>query len=228
MIDPIEFLIFNEAVSLLNFSIGTNLANNIPQTNNNSFKVFTCSCVQSFAFQKICEEDVISCIDNVKPDAASGSDEIPSKFVKLSKCILASLLTKLFNKCIKQEIFPDPFKLAYVIPIPKVSNPKSLDGLRPISLLPVFAKIFEKILERNMTKFLNKNHITTLSQFGFRINSSTELAVTTLYDKLLNNLNENKIILSLFLDLRKAFDSVNHQLLLKQFYHYGFRGSVFT
>ena len=197
-------------------NIGTNLANNIPQTNNNSFKIFTNSCVQSFALQEICEEDVISCINNVKSDAAPGSDEIPSKFIKLSKCILAPLLSKLFNKCIKQEIFPDPFKLAYVIPIPKVSNPKSLDDLRPISLLPVFAKIFEKILERNVTKFLNKNDIITPSQFGFRINSSTELAVTTLYDKLLNNLNENKVTLSLFLDLRKAFDSVNHQLLLKK------------
>ena len=78
-----------------------------------------------------------------------------------------------------------------------------------------------------MTQFLNKNHITP-SQFGFRINSSIELTVTTLYDKLLNNLNENKVTLSLFLDLRKAFDSVNHQLLLKKLYHYGFRRPVFT
>ena len=126
-------------------NIGTNLANNIPQTNNNSFKNFTSSCEQSFALQEICEKDVISCIDNVKSDAAPGSDKILSKFTKLSICILAPLLTKLFNRCIKQEIFPDPFKLAFVIPILKVSNPKSLDDLHPISVLSVFAKIFEKI-----------------------------------------------------------------------------------
>ena len=119
--------------------------------------------MQSFALQEICEEDVISSTDNVKSDTAPGSDDIPPKFIKLSKCILAPLLTKLFNKCIKQEILPDPFKLAYVIPIPKVSNPKSFDDLRPISLLPVFAKIFEKILEHDMTKFLNKNDIITES-----------------------------------------------------------------
>ena len=79
-----------------------------------------------------------------------------------------------------------------------------------------------------MTKFLSKNEIISSFQFGFRINSSTELAITTLYDKLLNNLNENKVTLSLSLDLRKAFDSVNHQLLLKKLYHNGFRGPVFT
>ena len=76
-------------------NIGINLANNIPQTNNNSFKIFTSSCVQSFALQEIREEDVISCIDNVKSDAVPGSDEIPSKCIKLSRCILAPLLTKL-------------------------------------------------------------------------------------------------------------------------------------
>ena len=79
-----------------------------------------------------------------------------------------------------------------------------------------------------MTKFLNKNEVIALSQFGFLINSSTELAITTFCDKLLNNLNKNKVTLSLLLDLRKAFDSVNHQLLLKKLYHYGFRGPVFT
>ena len=79
-----------------------------------------------------------------------------------------------------------------------------------------------------MTQLLNKNDIITPSQLGFRINSSTELAITTLHDKLLNNLNENKVTLSFFLDLRKAFDSVTFQLLLKKLYHYGFHGPVFT
>ena len=87
-----------------------------------------------------------------------------------------------------------------------MSGPKSFDDLRQISLLPAFAKIFEKILETKMTKFLDKNKIITLSQFGFRTNSSTELAITTLYDKLLTNLNENKVTFSFFLDLKKAFD----------------------
>ena len=129
-------------------NIGINLANNIPQTNDNSFKIFTSSCVQSFALQEICEEDVISCHDNVKCDSAPGSDEIPPKFVKLSKCILAPLLTKLLNKCFKQETFPNPFKLAYVTPVPKISNPKSLDD-------PVICALFLyfQFLQKSLKKF---------------------------------------------------------------------------
>ena len=203
------------------------MAKNAPQ-NSKSFKIFTNSCIQSFVLLEICEEEVNSCIANIKSGSAQGSDEIPPKFVKLSKCIISPLLTKLFNKSIKQGTFPNSFKIAHVIPIPKVSSRKSFDDLRPFSLLPAFAKIFEKILETKMTRFLDKNKIITPSQFGFRTNSSTELAITTLYVKLLTNLNKNKVIFSLSLDLKKAFDSVNHPILLKKLYHYGFRGPIFN
>ena len=101
--------------------------------------------------------------------------------------------------------------------MPKTS-PKSLDEFRPIFLLPVFSKVFEKILKVKFSDFLDKNNILTSSQFGFRENNSTELAITSFYDKLLNNLNENEFTCSsIFLDLRKAFDSVDHKIPLKKF-----------
>ena len=107
--------------------------------------------------------------------------------------------------------------MAYVVPIAKVSSPKSLGDFRPIWLFCVFSKVFEKIIETNMTKFVNKNNILTPSQFGFRENSSTDLAITTFYDKLLNNINnDSKITCSMFLDLKKAFDSVDITILLKK------------
>ena len=113
-------------------------------------------------------------------------------------------------------------KTAYVVPIVKVSSPKSLGDFRPISLLCVFSKMFEKIIETNMTKFVNKNNILTPSQFGFRENSSTDLAITTFYDKLLNNINDGKFTCSIFLDLKKAFGSIDITILLKKLRHYGF------
>ena len=99
----------------------------------------------------------------------------------------------------------------------------------PIFLLSVFSKLFEKIIETRMIKFTNKHNILT-SQFGFRENSSTELAIsiTTFYDKLLNNLNDNKITCSIFLDLKQALDSINHDISLKKLYHYRFRGPIFN
>ena len=103
-----------------------------------------------------------------------------------------------------------------------LKRPRLLNDLRSISLLSVFSKLFEKILESRMLRFLNKNNILTSSQFGF------ELAITAFYDKLLNNLNKKRISFSLFLDLKKTFDSVSHSILLRKHYHYGFRGPLFN
>ena len=102
----------------------------------------------------------------------------------------------------------------------------SLGDFPPISLLSVFSKVFEKIIET--TKFVNKNNILTPLQFGFRENSSTDLAVTTFYDKLLNSINDGKITCSMFLDLKKACDSVDITILIKKIRHYGFGGPAFN
>ena len=178
--------------------------------------------------KKILSEDASDCIDKLKPYTAPGLDQISPKFVKLSKCVLAPLLPRLFNRCIELETFPNNFKIASVIPIPKKTSPTSLDEFQPISLLSVFSKSFEKFLENKMTIRITKNCILTPSQFGFTENNSTELAVTSFYDKLLNNLNGKLMTCSIFLELREAFDSVSHEILLKKLYHYGFRGKMFN
>ena len=110
------------------------MSKKISNESNSEFKIHDISCLQSFAFQEINEEKVNFCIDNIKVNSAPGSDEILLTFVKPAKTILTPFLTKMFNKCIQREIFPNAFKKAQVIPLPKVSSPKSVKELRPISL----------------------------------------------------------------------------------------------
>ena len=173
--------------------------------------------MHSLMLHETTPEEVSNCISNIKPYSAPGVDGIPLKFVKLARCIISPYLAKLFNKYIEQEIFPRDFKIAYVIPIPKTSSPKSLDEFRPISLLSVVSKLLKQILKNKMLVFIDKNNILTSFQCGFKANNSTELAITSFYYNLLNNINESKTTCSIFLHLRKAFDSVNHSILLKSY-----------
>ena len=93
------------------------LGNN--QTTSSQVKIHTKNCLKSFVTQEITEEEVSVCFDKIKIRSAHGIDQIPAKFVKLAKCVLLPILTKLFNKCVNQETFPNEFKTAYVFPYQK-------------------------------------------------------------------------------------------------------------
>ena len=136
------------------------------------------------------------------------------------------MLCILFNVCINESVFPDIFKVAEVKPLFKGGDRRVKGNYRPISLLPLFSKLFEKIIAKRMTTYFERNEIMTNHQFGFRKSYSTELAAIKLYDVLLKNLDEKKITCTIFLDLAKAFDSVNHKILLRKLNHYGVRGKA--
>ena len=130
----------------------------------------------------------------------------------------------LFNCCIYNGIFPDAFKIAQVIPLFKGGDKEDANNYRPISLLPAIGKLFEKLLSHRLTNHLNSNDILSKHQFGFRKNYSTELAVNDIHEKLLHNLDKGLNSCTVFLDLAKAFDSVDHTILLRKLYKYGVRG----
>ena len=111
---------------------------------------------------------------------------------------------------------------------PKHITPKELGEFRPISLLNLFSKIFEKVLKTKIMGFIDKYNVLPPEQFGFTTNSSTELAITTIYDKFLDNLDKNQYTCAIFLDIKKAFDSRDHKILLKKLDHYGFRGKIWN
>ena len=173
-------------------------------------------------FQWFGEGNEVSCaIDNIKTKSAPGPDGIPPKLIKMAKAVLVPVLTKLYNKCLKEECFPDDFKLSHVILISKTAAPKELGDFRPVSLLNIFSKIFEKILKDQMLNFINKTNLLTSEQFGFTTNSSTEQAPTTIYDKFSDNLDNKQCTCAIFRDIKKAFDTICHRNLLK-LNHYDF------
>ena len=102
---------------------------------------------------------------------ASGPNSIPQRFIKMARVVLVPILAELYNKCLKEKCFPDEFNLNHVIPIPKTAAPKELGNFRPISLLNVFSKIFEKLLRDKMLSFINKNNLLASQQFGFTTNT---------------------------------------------------------
>ena len=143
--------------------------------------------------------------------------------IKKTEELIAPILVRLFNKCMDNGAFSDALKIASIIPLYK-GGPKTIPtNYRPISLLPLFAKIFEKIIKRRLISHLDENNAIIDNQFGFRKSYSTELAVMDIHNTLLRNLDNNKLTCTIFLDLAKAFDSVNHSILIKKLERYGIR-----
>ena len=117
--------------------------------------------------------------------------------------------------------------MAKVIPVHKNGDKFSASNYRPISILPHFSKIFEKLLQMDLVKFLTKNNIISACQYGFQENKSTNDALADLCNHLQNQKAINKTTCGIFIDLKKAFDTVDHAILKKKLYHYDIRGVPF-
>ena len=152
---------------------------------------------------------------------------IETKSIKLSKYVISTPLRNFFNLCVTQGTFSTYLKIAEVIPVFKKGDKQMASNYRPISILSQFDKIFEKMLCNRISDYLDKYKLLNQNQFGLRKHHSTTHAVSYIHEKLLQNVDKNCYSCCVFLDLSKAFDTVNHVILLyKLERHFGVRGKT--
>ena len=153
-----------------------------------------------------------------------GINSIPIKILKEIKDLISYPLSCLINCSFENGIFPTILKNGKIAPILKSGDSKSINNYRPITVLPLFSKIFEKCMSARLTKFLTKFSLITPNQFGFVKGLSCFDAISSLMEYLYSQINKNKHVISVFIDLKKAYDTVNHTILLKKMESYGVRG----
>ena len=207
-----------------------NLANSIltPEVRNASEKyecpqelVNHCSkSKENFSIPYLTVLDVGKLITNLKNSKSLGPDNIPVYLLKLSLPFIVEELTYIYNLCIDKCIFPKVLKEAKVIPLPKSKETKEPQNFRPISLLPVLSKPFEKHIHKHMYSHLQQFDLIQSHQSGFRPKHSCQTALTRLVDSWLTSINNKQLIGSVFLDFKKAFDLVNHEILLQKLSYY--------
>ena len=180
-----------------------------------------------FSFQlHVVNEDVISKIfDNISHKNSTGVDDISAFLIKSVKFDLLKTVTTTVNQSLTTGIFPDHLKLAKVIPLFKKGDPTSINNYRPISLLPALSKIFERVIYNQINNYFTKNNSHYEGQYGFRSKHFTELAALDIIDTITSRIEKGNIPITIYLDLSKAFDTLNHTILLDKLKFYGIQGS---
>ena len=183
---------------------------------------------QSFFLSPTNPYEIKDIINNLDDSKASGSCQIPTLLIKIAVDEICVPLSEICNSSFTQGIFPDKNKIAKVIPIFKKGSPKDVNNYRPISLLSIFSKIMEKLMASRLTQYMELLGIIYPNQFGFRNGYSTLHSLISITETIKETIENKKYGCGVFIDLKKAFDTVNHHILLFKLEHYGIRGPALS
>ena len=201
--------------------IGERLRENIPSSSFDPLQLIP-NIKAEMDLESTTEEEIISIVQGLN-NVGPGADSISSKIFKLSYQAIMRHILHLFNTCLESGIFPSTLKVAIIKPIFKSGDCHLINNYRPISILPFMSKILEKLIYHRLIKHLEENNIIHENQFGFQKNKSTFMPILLLQDAITRAFEEGEFALGLYIDIRKAFDTVNINLLLKKLHNYGIR-----
>lgn len=208
-------------------TIGELLAQNISTPRAETGSDASMPLVTSFVLLSTDPGEVHTIVMSMKTDSAPGWDKIPVRFVKLANKEIVPILVHLINRCFECGIFPAALKQTIITPVHKSGEKKEPSNFRPISVISVVAKILEKLINIRLQNFFSKYKMLSKSQYGFRKNLSTEDAVLALTSTIVENVDAGNKCLAVFLDLKKAFDTVSVPILLRSLQDAGIRGNPF-
>ena len=174
------------------------------------------------------EEDIISAIDEIDPESATSDGDIPAKILKFCKRPLSHALFKLWKCSYEVGKIPQVYKEQFITPVYKKGNKTEPANYRPVSLTSHVIKVFERIIRKNLVDFLEKNNLFSSKQHGFRKGRSCLTQLLQHMDFLFQNYLDNSETDVIYLDYAKAFDKVDHSILLEKMKAYGIEGKVYT
>lgn len=206
-------------------NVGLNLAKKIEKLNGNS-NMYINQVMDSMFLLPASDIEICNIVKSLSGNKAPGSDEVSASVLKSVIMSIVKPLTHVFNLSLRLGKFPNRLKIAKVVPIFKNDDKLLVCNYRPISVLSVFSKILEKLMFTRMSVFIEKHAILSSCQFGFREHHSTSMALIKLFDKITHELDNKCYSVGIFLDLSKAFDTIDHNILIDKLRCYGFRGIV--
>lgn len=206
--------------------IGPNLASQIEEVRVSPLDYIPETTYQTMLLRPTSADELMNIIKSCKTKSSRDCHDLSMTVLQKIFPAITAPMVQICNISLSSGVFPDKMKIAKVIPLFKSGDKGCFNNYRPVSLLPQFSKLLEKLFNNRLDSFLEEYNILNCSQFGFRSKCNTTHALLRMVERITKCLDERKSTIGIFIDLKKAFDTVNHPILLKKLEKYGIRGNA--